>query len=114
MANCFMAVSSSKTVFSRMAFWNTVVRFMIKWLGGGLVRVIGLLVVELVLVELVLVELVLALVELVLSSSTFRLRTWLVGVWEVLCDFGNGVSGRLVAGEVGWCPSLELIVYSFV
>ena len=86
-----MALSSLKTSFSRMAFLNMEVRCKIRWLGGGLAKVVGLLVGELVLVELVLVELVLALVELVMelieivaSSSTFRLRSWLVGVRQVM------------------------------
>ena len=62
-----MAASSSKTLFSRMAFLNMEVRCKIRWLGGGLAKVVGLLVGELVLVQLVLVELVLALIELVLE-----------------------------------------------
>ena len=74
-----MAQSISKTSFSRTAFWNTVVRFAIKWLGGGLERVVGLLV-----GELVLVELVLELIELVAFSLTFRSRTWLVGMPQVM------------------------------
>ena len=79
-----MVASSWKTLFSRMAFQNTEVRYTIRWLGGGLVVVVGLLVGELVFGELVLVELVLVLVELVASSAAFRSRTWLVGVRQVL------------------------------
>ena len=74
-----MATSSSKTRLSRMAFLNMEVRCTIRWLGGGLAEMVGLLVGELVLVELVLV-----LVELVASSSTFTSRTWLVGVRQVM------------------------------
>ena len=59
--------SSSKTLFSRMAFQNTEVRHTIRWLGGGLAVVFRLLVGEFVLDELVLVE-------LVASSVAFRSR----------------------------------------
>ena len=76
---CFKAASSLKIFFSRMAFLNMEVRCTIRWLGGGLAEMVGLLVGELVLVELVLV-----LVELVASSSTFTSRTWLVGVRQVM------------------------------
>ena len=47
-----------KTSISRMTFWNMEVRCTIRWLGGGLAVIVGLLVGELVLGELVLVELV--------------------------------------------------------
>ena len=76
-AYCFMAVSSLKTSISRMTFWNMEVRCTIRWLGGGLAVIVGLLVGELVLGELVLVE-------LVASSVAFRSWTWLVGVRQVM------------------------------
>ena len=59
-AYCFMAASSLKTSFSRMAFRNMEVRCTIRWLGGGLAVVIMLVVGELVFGELV------------VSSTAFR------------------------------------------